>query len=310
MLHIRAFDRRGAAEPARLPRPFRHVTTSRPSRSAPSTRRHRAKRSAASATRTSGGCCRACATPIRPAAARCRSSSTASPSAARADGTRASDLTALFPGYPGINTRARRVRPQHTAYANGLHTIVWVVTDSGGVTSGVGSRYFSVFNTSSPITTASAGAMRPIGPDLGRRVGDLGGRVAASTVGVRDGFDLRAPDELAAPASTARRACRRPSAIGWRSEWRATRRSARRLRMSLLATWSSTAICASCRTVVVRSGRGAFYWQPGLGYVGDYDLLFVRTGADGARERIPVRVTLRERADSAIVSNRPRGWSF
>ena len=44
--------------------------------------------------------------------------------------------------------------------------------------------------------------------------------------------------------------------------------------------------------VVVRSVRGAFYWQPGLGYVGNYDLLFVRTGADGARERIPVRVTL------------------
>ena len=38
--------------------------------------------------------------------------------------------------------------------------------------------------------------------------------------------------------------------------------------------------------------RGAFYWQPGLGYVGDYDFVFIRTLADGTRERIPVRVTL------------------
>ena len=38
--------------------------------------------------------------------------------------------------------------------------------------------------------------------------------------------------------------------------------------------------------------RGAFYWQPGLAFVGDYDLMFVRKGADGVRERISVRVTL------------------
>ena len=33
-----------------------------------------------------------------------------------------------------------------TALANGLHTIVWTVTDSGGVTAGIGSRYFRVSN--------------------------------------------------------------------------------------------------------------------------------------------------------------------
>ena len=38
--------------------------------------------------------------------------------------------------------------------------------------------------------------------------------------------------------------------------------------------------------------RGAFYWQPGVGYVGDYDFVFIRTLTDGTRERIPVRVTL------------------
>jgi hypothetical protein len=43
--------------------------------------------------------------------------------------------------------------------------------------------------------------------------------------------------------------------------------------------------------------RGVFYWQPGLGYVGDYDFLFVRTRPDGTRERIPVAVTLRAQSD-------------
>ena len=50
--------------------------------------------------------------------------------------------------------------------------------------------------------------------------------------------------------------------------------------------------------------RGAFYWQPGLGYVGNYDLMFVRTGADGVRERIPVRVAVQDRPATALASRR------
>ena len=52
--------------------------------------------------------------------------------------------------------------------------------------------------------------------------------------------------------------------------------------------------------------RGAFYWQPGLGYVGNYDLMFVRTGADGVRERIPVRVAVQDRPTTALASRAVR----
>ncbi len=41
--------------------------------------------------------------------------------------------------------------------------------------------------------------------------------------------------------------------------------------------------------------RGVFAWQPGVGYVGSYELVFIRTAADGSRERIPVRVVLEPR---------------
>jgi hypothetical protein len=222
--------------------------------------------------------------------------------------TARSDLTALFPSYPGVNRALGVFGLNTTAYTNGVHTISWIVTDSAGVTSGVGSRYFSVFNTGSPMTTASAGAMRPIGPDLGKRVEDLGGRVAASSVGVRDGFDLTAPLQS---ARTALDGAPRVSAI-----------ERDRLEIRVAGDARNAAATDEFAGYMVVDGylrelpngssfdpsRGAFYWQPGLGYVGHYDLLFVRTGADGARERIPVRVTLRERADSAIVSNRPRGW--
>ena len=57
------------------------------------------------------------------------------------------DLTASFPGYPGIDTALGVFGLNTLAFANGLHTIAWVVTDNGGVTAGVGSRFFSIFNT-------------------------------------------------------------------------------------------------------------------------------------------------------------------
>src|SRR5204862_6242518 len=35
------------------------------------------------------------------------------------------------------------------------------------------------------------------------------------------------------------------------------------------------------------SERGTFYWQPVAGYLGHYDFVFVRRGADGQQERVP-----------------------
>jgi hypothetical protein len=59
------------------------------------------------------------------------------------------DIAGLFPGYPntsGGNGAIGFFRIDTTAYANGVHTIAWVVTDSAGHASGIGSRYFTIAN--------------------------------------------------------------------------------------------------------------------------------------------------------------------
>jgi hypothetical protein len=40
---------------------------------------------------------------------------------------------------------------------------------------------------------------------------------------------------------------------------------------------------------------GTFYWQPGPGFKGTFEVLFVRTACDGSKERLPVRVTIQAR---------------
>jgi hypothetical protein len=218
------------------------------------------------------------------------------------------DLTQLFPGYPGIGTALGVFSFNTLAYSNGVHTIVWVVSDNAGVTSGVGSRFFSVFNAGNPLTEeASAGsAMRPAGPDLGRRVDELGGRAVAAAVGVREGFAPAAPIRSATLGIDG---MRRVSTMERdRIEIHVNPRT-NDMKTAGLAPASASRRAAEYAGYMVVDGtlrelpigssfdpsRGAFYWQPGLGYVGNYDLLFVRTGADGTRERIPVRVSLQDR---------------
>ena len=61
------------------------------------------------------------------------------------------DIEALFPGFQntaGANGGVGFRVIDTTTLTNGLHTISWTVTDSLGVTEGIGSRFFTVANGS------------------------------------------------------------------------------------------------------------------------------------------------------------------
>jgi hypothetical protein len=199
------------------------------------------------------------------------------------------DLTASFPGYPGISTALGVYGLNTLGYANGLHTIAWVVTDNGGVSAGVGSRFFSIFNTGASLTEA---AMRPTGPDLGRRASDLAARLSDEPILLRTGFSLTRPTT--------------PVGLGWdgRRHVRASERDRVEIRLASGRARGEyegyLLVDGQLRELPKGSSfdpdRGNFYWQPGLGFIGDYDFVFVRTGTDGTRERIPVRVTLQPAA--------------
>ena len=57
-----------------------------------------------------------------------------------------SDIANLFPGYANANGAIGYYILDTTTLANGLHTIGWSVTDTGGNIQGIGSRFFRVRN--------------------------------------------------------------------------------------------------------------------------------------------------------------------
>jgi all-beta uncharacterized protein len=57
-----------------------------------------------------------------------------------------SDIASLFPTFPNSTGAIGYFVLDTTTFANGIHTIAWVVRDSTGATQGIGSRYFIVSN--------------------------------------------------------------------------------------------------------------------------------------------------------------------
>jgi hypothetical protein len=58
-----------------------------------------------------------------------------------------SDIANLFPEYSNSSGAAGYFTLDTTTYENGVHTIQWTATDSAGNTDGIGSRYFTIENS-------------------------------------------------------------------------------------------------------------------------------------------------------------------
>jgi hypothetical protein len=59
------------------------------------------------------------------------------------------DIASLFPGYTNSNGAVGYFRLDTTAYTDGTHTIYWTAEDDAGNRDGIGSRYFNIQNSGS-----------------------------------------------------------------------------------------------------------------------------------------------------------------
>jgi hypothetical protein len=207
------------------------------------------------------------------------------------------DVSTLFPGLSNSGGPVGYRVFDTTALAEGLHTIAWLATDNSNLTSGLGSRYFTVSNSAwQPALGASFLATPPA-----FNLSELTQADATTVVPPRvDGVDLgRKVESLASLALD-------PDGIR-----EAVMSNLQRLQLSLAPSAGEglhpqTTCPASYAGYLMVNGQlqrlpvgssldptGTFYWHPGPGFFGTYRLLFVRTSCDGARQRIPVAITIR-----------------
>jgi hypothetical protein len=199
------------------------------------------------------------------------------------------DIATLFPGRNNSNGAVGYRLIDTTLLENGVHTISWVVTDDQGATEGIGSRFFTVSNGAGALTTAGGSAVTaaarsvaalpaPRGAVLGRRGFDLSAPWTSFAVGT-DGRAVIRGEELD----------RFELALGGRPGERYT--GFLRVGDNLAPLPAGSQLDPS---------TGAFTWAPGVGFVGTYDLVFLRARHERVFARQDVRIVLHPRGSGRV----------
>jgi hypothetical protein len=167
------------------------------------------------------------------------------------------DIATLFPGLANSNGPVGFYYIDTTTLTNGLHTIAWTIADNQGRSDGIGSRYINVLNSGgTAVPEQTAFDAQPSGAIVRR---DLNG--AATQLEPDDDGVLRVKmQEL------------------------------ERVELDLGANSGHLLTNAQGRSLPIGSTlkNGIFYWQTGLGFLGDYDLVFTRTALSDLHVRISI----------------------
>ncbi len=220
------------------------------------------------------------------------------------------DVSGLFPGLENSGGPVGYRVLDTTALAEGQHTIAWVVADDQGSVNGIGSRYFSVANSADAQVQAVTGTATSAA-ELVRSVDR--DRPEPSTIAVLPGPDAGRHVESLAKAALASGSILAARGDGVVRRLRARDGAARVVTLAplerlLVTLGEADEPCAGTWAGYLVSGErlddlpvgaaidrtGTFYWQPGPGFIGTFELLFVRTACDGSQERLPIAVNIRQ----------------
>lgn len=194
-----------------------------------------------------------------------------------------SDIATNLPGYLNSGGAVGYRRIDTTAYANGVHTIAWIVTDNAGHADGVGSRFFSVMNAgSAPAGPGPDGFVPDItdlavipsnpAPILARRGFGRGGRLPVhARLGAA--FEVEIPETGLLEIALDR-----------------GREEDRLVYRGYQIVGGEVRPLPSGSTLDPKSGL--WTWQPGPGFLGSFDLVFVaeRDGRPESKTAVRVRI--------------------
>jgi hypothetical protein len=193
------------------------------------------------------------------------------------------DVAALFPGYKNSDGAGGFYYLDTTLYANGVHTISWSVTDNAGNTDGIGSRYFNIMNVNNPAATSVSGFNFGYSHQDKFSIEHL--PAAVSPVYLKKGYKVSSDQNSYYPASDGIITIEIKE--GERIEIQNT---------SYGYYCGYMVVGDQLKPLPVGSfldtGRGIFYWQPGVGFIGKYRLVFIEKDKNGEFKRRHINVTI------------------
>lgn len=198
-----------------------------------------------------------------------------------------SDIFTLFRDYANSKGAVGYYKFDTTTYNNGVHTIQWTVTDTGGNTDGIGSRYFNIHNIGGDglFSANSRKSQTNSSP-----TGDLTPLIKS--------IDLeQLPVDFAAPARV--KTTYRPDFPAWTIfPDKDGIVNVQMIETGLLevafapGTYLASPLPVGA-TMVPQTGK--FHWQPGAGFLGMYTLDFIKQDPDGHLTRYKLNITINPR---------------
>lgn len=201
------------------------------------------------------------------------------------------DIAAYFPGLANTNGAVGYFYLDTTTYNDGLHSIQWTATDSGGNTDGIGSRYFMIQNTNSEErgkTSVRLTVDGKPGPVPAPPVETV--YVSQGTLKIKEGFSGNGayreliPDKdnvfHIAANELEPLEIRLPTGSEKQPPWfKGCQVNGVNLRpLPIGSTFDRE--------------NNAFYWQPGFGFLGNYLLRFETGNSHGEQSCINILVTI------------------
>ena len=209
------------------------------------------------------------------------------------------DVATTFPGLANSGGPVGFRVIDTTTLSNGLHTIVWTATDSAGAISGLGSRYFRVSNGVAATSTAAAMTSIPSGDELARVALD------SSPLAGRRSWDAEKPWQNYGVGRSGR-AVLRGEGID-RFELALGEHTGQNYAGYVRVGEGLGPLPIGSQ---LDPGTGAFTWSPGVGFVGTYNLVFVRSARGQPVARREVRFVLQpkgsEHIGAQVVIDTPR----
>jgi len=197
-----------------------------------------------------------------------------------------SDVAELFPGYANSDGAVGYFYFDTTGYRNGVHVIAWNVEDDGGNSADIGTRYFAIVNV---------GATSSLSAGIGSHEVNLGTApsfeyvdylpTSFKSVRVRSGNRRNVEpvvtevDNYGVASIAIREVERVQVELGEAADYEGY----------MIVGGAFKPLPAGS---TLNEEEGTFSWQPGAGFIGEYDLVFIKKDATGAKTKIKTRITI------------------
>ncbi|MGE5342316.1 MAG: hypothetical protein ACM3SY_12640 [Candidatus Omnitrophota bacterium] len=188
----------------------------------------------------------------------------------------------LFPDYENCAGAGGHYYIDTTTYADGLHTLSWDVVDNAGNTDGVGSRYFRIQNEDEDQDHTAVLPSDNINNNI-NNINNINKMIGSST------DSLYSTDPLYSNLE---------------GGFYMNRRPLERIAIDLNRLFPHAGPFTGYLTVgnhlrplpvgsTLDAATGMFYWEPGPGFLGDFDLTFTTDDSSGRKSVRNVRVKIR-----------------